>query len=118
VGADMSAVIILPETVKICGLCKGWGRSTELFFEGKTVAWCSHCEGRQFVYTCGPAVPESVPAQIATLNGFVERKIHALGRCRVLIGPADSAVLQNYPREVRKPCWELSASPWLPETQP
>lgn len=106
----------LPETVEVCGLCRGYGSYRQRFLEGNFTAACDFCKGAQFMYAGSrSAVPTSVRSQIAVANGLVERRpaLHGMGAEHWPLWPGESKV-DDWRLVPNFACYEI-ASKWPEE---
>lgn len=106
----------LPETVEVCGLCRGYGFYGQRFLEGNSTAACDFCRGAQFMYAGSRhPVSASVRNQIAVANGLLERHpaLCGLGAQFWPLWPSDSKV-DDWHLVPTFACYEI-ASEWPEE---
>lgn len=113
--APLLAITKLPDFVRICGMCKGAGQYQQSYYIGinpdrpyssmrgpcEVCADNSMCEGPGFVYQTGAKVPDSVIAQVLTLNGIdLTPRDWLLGRTLAFPGPEPIALVEVVPTAV------------------
>lgn len=104
----MAETCELPETVAVCGLCRGYGAYVQRFLEGNITHECEMCNGAQFVYKCsGLPVPESVRQQIKNSNDLIERSPRLSWGKK--LWPKESIDINDYDLTPWGACYEIKS---------